>query len=110
MKIRAINRSRLKLSEYYDSFNIKAVSSKTDRVIDLPPKAKNEYDGRTNPILLLYFISRNSVPMSGDPEGTREALYEALPKKTQRDPVSYSIIFPTHMEEGGVYKKKAGDN
>ena len=71
LKIRAVNRARMKTSPVNGAYNIKAVSSKSDRVIDLAPNAKNEYDGRTSPLLLLYFISRNSKPQKDNEKSSR---------------------------------------
>jgi hypothetical protein len=103
LKVRAVNRSRLKTSPVNGAYNIKAVSSKGDRMMDLHDGAINEYDGRVNPLLLLYFISRNSRPMVIREKSTREELYQGLPDEMRRDPVSYSIIFPPDGETKGVH-------
>jgi hypothetical protein len=105
LKVRAINRARLKTSAINGAYNIKAVSSKSDRKIDLYDGAVNEYDGRQQPLLLLYFISRNSKPQIDKPEPTREDLYLGITANKHRDPVSYSIIFPPDNEAPGVYKQ-----
>jgi hypothetical protein len=105
IRIRAINRARLKTSVINGAYNIKAVSSKSDRKIDLFDNAVNEYDGRIQPLLLLYFISRNSKPQVDKLEPSREELYLGIQTEKQRDPVSYSIIFPSDNEAPGVFKQ-----
>jgi hypothetical protein len=105
IKIRAVNRSRMKTSPVNGAYNIKAITSKTDRVIDLPQGAKNEYDGRTSPLLLLYFISRNSKPMIDSEKSSRENLYKDIAETKHRDPVSYSIIFPADNNGKGIYRQ-----
>jgi len=103
LKVRAVNRARLKTSPVNGAYNIKAVSSKGDRMMDLQDGAVDEYDGRVNPLLLLYFISRNSRPMFIRENSSREELYKGLPDEIRRDPVSYSIIFPPDGEARGVF-------
>ena len=98
LKVRAVNRARMKVSGVY---NIKAISDKKARIIDLMPNAKNEYDGRINPLLLIYFVSRNSMPMQASEKASRERLYLGIPAEKQRDPVSYSAIFPGDSSKGG---------
>jgi hypothetical protein len=94
----------MKTSPVNGTYNIKAISSKADRTIDLAPMAKNEYDGRTSPILLLYFVSRNSKPMYDNEEKSlREDLYKDINLNKHRDPVSYSIIFPSDNDGKGIY-------
>ena len=105
LKIRAVNRARMKTSPVNGAYNIKAISSKADRVIDLAPGAKNEYDGRTSPLLLLYFISRNSKPLQDTEKSSRESLYKDIEASKHRDPVSYSIIFPSDNSAKGIYKQ-----
>jgi hypothetical protein len=105
LKVRAINRARLKTSAINGAFNIKAVSSKNDRKIDLSNDAVNEYDGRKQPLLLLYFISRYSKPQHDKAEPSREDLYLGIATDKHRDPVSYSIIFPPDNEAPGVFKQ-----
>lgn len=105
LSVRAINRARLKTSAINGAYNIKAVSSKSDRKIDLCDNAVNEYDGRKQPLLLLYFISRNSKPHIDKSEPSREDLYLGITTEKQRDPVSYSIIFPSDNEAPGVFKQ-----
>jgi hypothetical protein len=105
IKVRAVNRARMKTSPVNGAYNIKAVSSKTDRLIDLPPGAKNEYDGRKSPLLLIYFISRNSEPMLSNEKSSRENLYKDIESNKHRDPVSYSIIFPSDKDGKGIYKQ-----
>lgn len=105
IKIRAVNRARMKTSPVNGAYNIKAISSKTDRVIDLAAGAKNEYDGRNTPLLLLYFISRNSKPLKDNENSSRENLYKDINLSKHRDPVSYSIIFPSDNEGKGIYKQ-----
>lgn len=103
IKVRAVNRSRMKTSPVNGAYNIKAISSKSDRIIDLADTAKNEYDGRTSPILLLYYISRNSKPMHDNEKSSREFLYHDIEINKHRDPVSYSIIFPSDNDGQGVF-------
>ena len=105
IKIRAVNRARMKTSPVNGAYNIKAISSKTDRVIDLAAGAKNEYDGRNMPLLLLYFISRTSKPLKDIEKSSRENLYKDIDISRHRDPVSYSIIFPSDNEGKGIYKQ-----
>ena len=106
IQVGAVNRSRLKTSPVNDAYNIKALTSRSDRQIDLPPDAKNEYDRRQLPLLLLYFVSRNSFPMSDQEKTCREKLYQGIDTKHHRDPVAYSIIFPSDNEAPGVYKQE----
>lgn len=102
IKVRTVNRARLKTSPVNGAYNIKAISSKGDRMIDLPHGAVNEYDGRTNPLLLLYFIDRNSEPQDRE-STTREPLYKGISNDKQRDPASYSIIFPSDKLGAGTW-------
>jgi hypothetical protein len=102
-KIKPVNRARLKTSPINGAYNIKAVSSKSDRKIDLSPDAINEYDNRKNPLLLLYFIDKNSKPMKDDEKSHREPLYSGIDANKHRSPVSYSIIFPPDGTSKGVY-------
>jgi len=103
IKVRAINRARFKTSPVNGAYNIKALSGETDRKIDLEEEARDEYDGRKNPLLLLYVISRNSKPQQDREKSSREDLYLNIPAKKHRDPVSYSIIFPADNEGTGKY-------
>ena len=105
VKIRAVNRARMKTSPVNGAYNIKAITSKTDRTLDLPTGAKNEYDGRTSPLLLLYFVSRNSKPLKDNEKSPRESLYKDIEISKYRDPVSYSIIFPSDNDGKGIYKQ-----
>jgi hypothetical protein len=105
VKIRAVNRARMKTSPVNGAYNIKAITSKADRMIDLAAGAKNEYDGRTLPLLLLYFISKNSKPLRDNEKSSREILYKDIAANKHRDPVSYSIIFPSDNEGKGIYKQ-----
>jgi hypothetical protein len=105
IEIRAVNRARMKTSPVNGAYNIKAISSKADRVIDLAVGAKNEYDGRTSPLLLIYFISRNSKPLLINEFSSRESLFKDIESFNHRDPVSYSIIFPPDNEGKGIYKQ-----
>jgi len=105
LKVRAVNRARLKTSPVNGAYNIKAITSKTDRMIDLAVGAKNEYDGRTSPLLLLYFVSKNSKPLRDNEKSSREILYKNIEANKHRDPVSYSIIFPSDKEGKGIYKQ-----
>ena len=102
-KIKPVNRARLKTSPINGAYNIKAVSSKSDRKIDLAPDAINEYDNRKNPLLLIYFIDKNSKPMKDDEKSHREPLYSGIDSNKHRNPVSYSIIFPPDGTSKGVY-------
>ena len=102
-KIKPVNRARLKTSPINGAYNIKAVSSKTDRRIDLTPDAKNEYENRKNPLLLIYYIDKNSKPMKDDEKSHREPLYSNIDIDKHRSPVSYSIIFPPDGTSKGVY-------
>jgi hypothetical protein len=103
IKIRTVNRARIKTSSINGAYNIKAVSSKSDRKIDLTETAVNEYDGRNQPLLLLYFISRNSKSLIEKKDPSREDLYFGIPKDKHRDPLAYSIIFPSDNMSPGVY-------
>jgi hypothetical protein len=103
LKIRAVNRARLKTSAMNGAYNIKAISSKSDRKIDLPSDASDEYDLREAPLLLLYFISRNSTPRLDKPEPSRENLYFEIATEKHRDPAAYSIIFPPASDSTGVF-------
>ena len=102
-KIKPVNRARLKTSPINGAYNIKAVSSKSDRKIDLSADAINEYDNRKNPLLLVYFIDKNSKPMKDDEKSHREPLYSGIDESKHRSPVSYSIIFPPDGTSKGVY-------
>jgi hypothetical protein len=102
-KIKPVNRARLKTSPINGAYNIKAVSSKTDRRIDLTPDAKNEYENRKNPLLLIYYIDKHSKPMKDDEKSHREPLYSNIDIDKHRNPVSYSIIFPPDGTSKGVY-------
>ena len=95
----------MKTSPVNGAYNIKAITSKTDRTLDLPTGAKNEYDGRTSPLLLLYFVSRNSKPLKDNEKSPRESLYKDIEISKYRDPVSYSIIFPSDNDGKGIYKQ-----
>jgi len=74
IQVGAVNRSRLKTSPVNGAYNIKALTSRSDRQIDLSPDAKNEYDKRELPLLLLYFVSINSFPLSDQETTCREKL------------------------------------
>ena len=102
--VRTVNRARMKTDPVNGAYNIKAVTSKTDRKIDLGPGAVHEYDGRTKPLLLLYLIDRNSKPQDRETI-TRKPLYEGLPDADKRDPVSYSVIFPPNDGGRGFYRQ-----
>lgn len=108
IKVRAVNRARLKTTPINGVYNIKAISSKSDRVIDLPSGAKNEYEGRTVPLLLIYYVSRNSKPINETENSSREPLYQNIERNAHRDPVAFSIIFPNDNEGSGVFKQKIG--
>jgi hypothetical protein len=102
--VRTINRARFKTKPVNGAYNIKAVSSKSDRKMDLPTSAINEYDQRDQPLLLLYFINKNSKPQTKN-ESWREPLYEGIDEALKRNPVSYSIIFPSENGAPGVFKQ-----
>ena len=101
LEIIPVNRARLGISPVNGSYNIKGISDKLDRRVDLSVSAKNEYDGRTTPLLLLYFIDKDSKPKSG----TWEELYKNISIRKKRNPVSYALIFPNIKEAPGVYKQ-----
>jgi len=103
VKIRCINRARFKSDAVNGAYNIKAVSSKSDRCMDLDKGAQNEYDNRKIPLLLIYCISRKSKPQNTDTK-TRVALYSKIDKSKHRNPVSYSIIFPPDGTTKSEYK------
>lgn len=105
INIRAVNRARMKTSPVNGAYNIKAISSKTDRKLDLVTTAKNEYDGRSTPLILIYIVSRNSKPMLDFEKSSRESLYNGIEVSKHRDPVSYSIIFPPDKEGKGIFKQ-----
>lgn len=92
-KISAVNRARLKTAPDNGSYNIKALAGSSDRKIDLPINAKNEYEYRTIPLLLLYVIDKNSVPRDDD-STTREPLYLGLHKSIHKNPSAFTVIFP----------------
>jgi len=104
VKVRSVNRSRLAISDVNGSYNIKAISDKLDRRIDLASTASDEYDGRTRPLLLIYVISRNSKARSI----SRADLYEGISPDKYRDPVSYSLIFPGDSNSTGRFIQSIG--
>jgi hypothetical protein len=106
VSVRCINRARLKTSPINGAYNIKAVSSRTDRMMDLKKNAKNEYDDRNQPLLLIYCISKNSIPVNGEEKSSREALYKNILKKNRRNPISFSIIFPSENESKPQFIQK----
>jgi len=106
VSVRCINRARLKTSPINGAYNIKAVSSKSDRIMDLGQNAKNEYDNRKQPLLLIYSISKNSIPVQNDEKSSREPLYKDIVKSSQRNPISFSIIFPAENESKPQFKQK----
>jgi hypothetical protein len=103
LKIRAVNRARLKIGPENGSYNIKAISDKRDRSIDLSTDATDEYDGRVNPLLLIYFISRNSKPLHNTEKTSRINLYEGIQSSLHRDPVSYALILPPDSDGTGRF-------
>jgi len=104
-QITPVNRARTKLDPVNGAYNIKAVSSKADRQIDLLSTVANEYVGRENPLLLIYYVDRNSSPKGKNEKGYRVNLYNGIPSEMHRDPVSYSIIFPSDNVGAGLYKQ-----
>ena len=103
VSVRCVNRARLKSPPVNGAYNIKAVTSKSDRIMDLNKGAKNEYDNRKSPLLLIYCISKNSKPQQNVPT-LREELYKNIVKSKQRNIISYSIIFPPDSSSKSVYK------
>ena len=55
--------------------------------------------------MLLYFISRNSKPQNDNEKSSRESLYKDIEANKHRDPISYSIIFPSDKDGKGIYKQ-----
>jgi hypothetical protein len=106
VKVRCINRARLKTTPVNGAYNIKAVSSKSDRIMDLKANATNEYDNRKEALLLIYCISKNSVPMQDEEKSSREPLYKDIPTTSHRNPISFSIIFPPENESTPQFKQK----
>lgn len=104
ISVRTVNRARLIGEPVNGAYNIKAITSKTDRKIDLDANAKHEYDGRTVPLLLLYIIDRSSEPLDKE-STTRVPLYQGLSEDDKRDPVSFSIIFPPDDQGRGYYRQ-----
>jgi hypothetical protein len=105
LKVRAVNRARMKTSPINGAYNIKALTNKAARSIDLVKGVRNEYEGRINPLLLLYYISRNSKPLQDREKSSREGLYKDIESSKHRDPVAYSIIFPKDNDGKGIYKQ-----
>jgi hypothetical protein len=97
-----VNRARLKLEPINGAYNIQGLSSKSDRRLDLPKIATDEYNLRKNALMLIYYIDGNSAPTRG--ESTREALYKGIEDK-KRNPVAYSIIFPIDVEGKDSWKQ-----
>jgi len=91
--IRAVNRARMKNEPDNGSYNIKSLAGSSDRKIDLHSTAKNEYDGREKPLLLLFVVDKNSVPRQSE-STTREPLYEGLHESIHRNPPAFTVVFP----------------
>ena len=95
-----VNRARLDISPINGSYSIKGISDKLDRRIDLPKTSKNEYDQRTKPLLLIYFIDKNSTTTKSNWKN----LYENI-ESEKRSPVSYAIVFPADNIGKGIFKQ-----
>jgi hypothetical protein len=95
-----VNRARLDISPINGSYSIKGISDKLDRRIDLPKTSKNEYDQRIEPLLLIYFVDKNSTTT----KSIWKNLYENI-KNDKRNPVSYAIIFPADNVGKGIFKQ-----
>lgn len=95
-----VNRARLDISPVNGSYSIKGISDKLDRRIDLPKTSKNEYDQRMEPLLLIYFVDKNSTATKSNWKN----LYENI-KNEKRNPVSYAIIFPADNVGKGIFKQ-----
>jgi hypothetical protein len=104
--IKPVFRARLKTEPVNGAYNIKGISDKMDRRIDLPNDSINEYDNRKCPLLLIYFIDKNSKPREEN-SSTRLPLYDGIELSKIRNPVSYSIIFPKNeVSKSGTYIQK----
>jgi hypothetical protein len=95
-----VNRARLDISPINGSYSIKGISDKLDRRIDLPKTSKNEYDQRMEPLLLIYYVDKNSTTTKSNWKN----LYENI-KNEKRNPVSYAIIFPADNVGRGIFKQ-----
>lgn len=95
-----VNRARLDISPVNGSFSIKGISDKLDRRIDLPSTSKNEYDQRIEPLLLIYFVDKNSSTSKQNWKN----LYENI-EIEKKNPVSYAIIFPPDNVWKGIFKQ-----
>jgi hypothetical protein len=93
-----VNRARLDISSINGSYSIKGISDKLDRRIDLPKTSKNEYDQRIEPLLLIYFVDKNSTTSKHNWKN----LYENI-EIEKRNPVSYAIIFPSDKVGKGIF-------
>jgi hypothetical protein len=100
IKVVPVNRARLEISSINGAYSIKGISDKLDRRIDLPKTSKNEYDQRSEPLLLIYFVDKNSTTTKS---GWLN-LYEKI-EKEKRNPVSYAIVFPRDQEGKGIYRQ-----
>ena len=100
-----VNRARFNISPHNGSYSIKSISDKLDRRIDLPKNSKNEYDQRVEPLLLIYFVDKNSTAKNNTRlQQNWKNLYENL-EIEKRNPVSYAIIFPSDNEGTGIYRQ-----
>lgn len=95
-----VNRARLNISPVNGSYSIKGISDKLDRRIDLPKTSKNEYDQRMEPLLLIYFVDKNSTTIKQNWKN----LYEDIDIE-KKNPVSYAIIFPSDKIGKGIFKQ-----
>jgi hypothetical protein len=95
-----VNRARLNISPVNGSYSIKGISDKLDRRIDLPKTSKNEYDQRMEPLLLIYFVDKNSTTTKQNWKN----LYEDI-EIEKKNPVSYAIIFPSDKIGKGIFKQ-----
>jgi hypothetical protein len=104
--IKPVSRARLKTEPVNGAYNIKGISDKMDRRIDLPNDSVDEYDNRKYPLLLIYFIDKDSKPRQEN-SSTRVPLYDGIKTSKIRNPVSYSIIFPKNeVSNSGTYIQK----
>ena len=104
--IKPVVRARLKTEPVNGAYNIKGISDKMDRRIDLPSDAVDEFDNRKYPLLLIYFIDKDSKPKQEN-STTRVPLYDGIKSSKIRNPVSYSIIFPKNeISKSGTYIQK----
>lgn len=107
-KIKAVHRSRMNNFSDNGNYNIKGLSDKKDRKIDLNKDAKDEFDGREKPLLLIYLISKNSKAALNS-KGVRVDLYDGIEISKHRNPIAFSIIFPKNNEVSSRYVQPIND-